>query len=106
MVWNIQGLPYAKKAGKGSKVVEPKEMMQVSTDPEYLVTYCSGSNYFKEGEDIKLGPDEDYPDWLWELNIGPPPKLEELSPETPQYWRRLRKMHMKRNNRLAKMKKF
>ena len=93
-------------SGRGSKSVEPKEVMQVSTDPHYLISHCSGSNYFKEGEDVKLGMDEDYPDWLWDLHTGPPLKLEEMSQDTPQYWRKLRKMHMKRNNRLAKMKKF
>ena len=91
--------------GRG-RSVEPKELMQVNTDAEYLVSHCSGSNYFKEGQDIKLGPDEDYPDWLWDLHIGPPLKLEEMSQDSPQYWRKLREMHMKRNNRLAKVKKF
>ncbi|XP_038060006.1 39S ribosomal protein L54, mitochondrial-like [Patiria miniata] len=105
-LWKISALTYAKKAGKGSKSVEPKELMEVNADPDYLVSHCSGSNYFKEGQDVKLGADEDYPEWLWDLHIGPPPTLEELSPDTPQYWRKLRKMHMRRNNRLAQTKKF
>ncbi|XP_022101425.1 39S ribosomal protein L54, mitochondrial-like [Acanthaster planci] len=105
-VWKTHVLTYAKKAGKGSRVAEPRELMQVNTDPNYLVSHCSGSNYFREGQDVKLGPDEDYPDWLWDLHIGPPPTLEEMSPDTPQYWRKLRRMHMRRNNRLAKTKKF
>ena len=31
------------------------------------LTHCTGANYFKTGEDPKLLPDEEYPDWLWEL---------------------------------------
>ncbi|XP_071808741.1 large ribosomal subunit protein mL54-like [Asterias amurensis] len=105
VVFKIQAATFAKKAGRG-RSVEPKELMEVNTDAEYLVSHCSGSNYFKEGQDVKLGPDEDYPDWLWDLHIGPPLKLEEMSQDSPQYWRKLREMHMKRNNRLAKVKKF
>jgi large subunit ribosomal protein L54 len=29
-----------------------------------------GSNLLKEGEDIKLKPDDEYPDWLWTLRTG------------------------------------
>lgn len=30
-------------------------------------THCTGANYFKEGEDPVLKPDEEYPKWLWGL---------------------------------------
>lgn len=98
---------YVFSAGKGQPaVVVEEEPIEVNKNPEDLVKYCVGSNYFKEGSDVELKPDEEYPDWLWDLHTGPPKTLEELDPETPQYWQKLRKINMKRNNRLAKLKKF
>ncbi|CAG7726938.1 unnamed protein product [Allacma fusca] len=83
-----------------------KKILPVVTDPKRLVNYVCGSCIYKEGEDIKLGDDSQYPDWLWTLRTGPAPPLEELSPETDEYWGRLRQQMMKRNNRLAKLRKF
>ena len=80
--------------------------MPVETDANKLVNYCCGSNYFKTGQDVKLGPDSDYPDWLWKINIDGPLKLEEMDPDTKQYWRKVRKMGLWRNNKLSKLKKF
>ncbi len=80
--------------------------MEVEEDPEKLLKYCCGANYYKEGPEVELKPDSEYPDWLWDLHIGPPKKLEELDPESPQYWRRLKKMDIKRQNKLSKYKKF
>nr|XP_054754347.1 39S ribosomal protein L54, mitochondrial-like [Lytechinus pictus] len=101
---------YAKKAAKGgakgAKAERLYDILEVNTDPKYLATHCAGSNFLKEGTDVKLKADEEYPDWLWSLNTGKAKPLDELDQDTPQYWRRLRKMHMKRNNRLAKGKKF
>lgn len=31
------------------------------------VERCVGANFHTEGEDPELKPDEEYPDWLWEL---------------------------------------
>lgn len=42
----------------------------VETNPYRLVEYCCGSNIYKEGEDVKLKPESEYPDWLWTLNTG------------------------------------
>lgn len=33
--------------------------------------YATGCNIFQDGEDPKLKPDEEYPDWLWDL-VNPP----------------------------------
>lgn len=55
---------------------------------------------------FQLKADSEYPDWLWSLNIDRIIPLEELDPNTKQYWRRLRKMALRRNNQLAKLKKF
>lgn len=83
-----------------------KRILPVETDANKLVSYVCGSNYMKTGEDIKLKPDSEYPDWLWTLNTSGPKKLEELDPETKQYWRVIRRAALKRNNTLAKVKRF
>ena len=41
---------------------------------------ATGVNILAKGEDPKLGPDEDYPDWLWEL-AAPPKTLKQLTAE-------------------------
>lgn len=93
--------------GKAQPVSQAEEeVVEVNKNPQDLVKYCVGSNYFIDGEDVELKHDSEYPDWLWDLHIGPPKQLEELDPSTIQYWRKLRKLNMKRNNRLAKLKKF
>ncbi|KAM4708650.1 large ribosomal subunit protein mL54 [Discoglossus pictus] len=101
---------YAKKPvvkGKGKGGV--KEVMmgpEVCKDPAILTTHAMGVNIYKAGQDVKLKDDSEYPEWLFQLDLGPPKKLEELSPDTPEYWKLLRKMHMWRNNRLASSKKL
>ncbi|XP_013148175.1 PREDICTED: 39S ribosomal protein L54, mitochondrial [Papilio polytes] len=96
--------------GKGKKkvgklgAVEKKEL-PVETDPEKLVSQVCGSNIYITGEDVKLKDDSEYPDWLWNLNWTPK-KLEELDPNTKEYWKRVRAAGMRRNNRLKSMRKF
>ena len=43
-----------KKLGKGVVASVEKKIMPVEEDPEKLVNYCCGSNYFVEGEDVKV----------------------------------------------------
>ncbi|KAL4709510.1 hypothetical protein ACJJTC_007241 [Scirpophaga incertulas] len=93
-----------KKVGKVS-TMEKKEI-PVETDPEKLINYVCGSNIYLTGEDIKLKDDSEYPDWLWTLNTGAPPRLESLDPNTKQYWLRVRAAGMKRNNRLKSLRRF
>nr|CAG4648420.1 EOG090X0KWJ [Moina brachiata]SVE93401.1 EOG090X0KWJ [Moina brachiata] len=97
-----------KKAGKAGKLgpVVEKKVLPVETDPEKLVNYACGSNILKQGQDVKLAADSEYPEWLWNLRLGKPPPLEEMDPNTTQYWRRLRKMNLRRNAQLMKLKKF
>ncbi|XP_037035685.1 39S ribosomal protein L54, mitochondrial [Bradysia coprophila] len=94
-----------KKLGKMGPIAE-KVIIPVETDTHKLVNYVCGSNINKTGEDIKIKDDSEYPEWLWQINTGPAPKLEELDPETKQYWRKLRKLALQRNNTLAKLKPF
>jgi large subunit ribosomal protein L54 len=58
-----------KKMGKGGPVLEKFEI-PVETDANKLVKFVCGSNILKEGQDVELKPDSEYPDWLWKLNIG------------------------------------
>lgn len=58
-----------KKLGKGGPVLEKYEL-PVETDAKKLVKFVCGSNILKEGQDIELKPDSEYPDWLWNLNIS------------------------------------
>ncbi|XP_015366867.1 PREDICTED: 39S ribosomal protein L54, mitochondrial [Diuraphis noxia] len=94
-----------KKLGKGGPVLEKSEM-PVETDAKKLVNFVCGSNILKEGQDIELKPDSEYPDWLWNLNIDGPVPLKELDPNSKQYWLRVRKLSMRRNNLLNKLKRF
>lgn len=83
-----------------------KKVLPVETDPVKLTTYCCGSNIFKTGEDVMLKPDCEYPDWLWTIRLGPPPPLNELDPNSREYWQRVRKLGIKRNYQLSKLKRF
>lgn len=47
-----------------------KVVLPVETDPKVLVTFVCGSNINKEGKDIELKEDTEYPEWLWKLNTG------------------------------------
>lgn len=101
---NIGGL--LAKMKKGKKVAAQtvgKIVLPVETDAKKLVSFVCGSNILKEGgEDVKIKPDSEYPEWLWNIRIGPPPKLEELDKNTKAYWRKLRKRELRRNNLRSK----
>lgn len=47
-----------------------KKVLPVETDPEKLVNYVCGSNILKQGQDVKLSSDSEYPEWLWNLRLG------------------------------------
>lgn len=94
-----------KKMGKAGPALE-KKVLPVETDPERLVNYLCGSNIYKTGEDVKLKPDSEYPEWLWNLRTGPAPPLEELDPNSKEYWSRVRTMGRRRLNKLKQLKRF
>ncbi|XP_035508934.1 39S ribosomal protein L54, mitochondrial [Morone saxatilis] len=101
---------YAKKIvskGKGKGMMkENLKGPEVCKDPVRLTTHAVGVNIFKQGEDPQLKPPEEYPEWLYQLNLGEVKKLNELSSDTWEYWKRLRKENIWRHNRLHKGKKF
>ena len=69
MLGGVASKGKAGKLGKLGPVVE-KRVLPVETDPVKLVNFVCGSNYSKEGKDVELKPDNEYPDWLWTLRIG------------------------------------
>ncbi|XP_074491548.1 large ribosomal subunit protein mL54 [Sebastes fasciatus] len=105
----IQTCGYAKKVvakkGKGMAKDDLKGP-EVCRDPVRLTTHAVGANILKQGEDPQLKPPEQYPEWLFQLNLGTPEKLHEMESDTWEYWKRLRKENIWRYNRLHKGKKF
>ncbi|KAK2869271.1 hypothetical protein Q7C36_001142 [Tachysurus vachellii] len=107
---SFQTRGYAKKAvakGKGKGLV--KDVLkgpEVCKDPVKLTSYAVGVNIYKQGDDPPLKSKEEYPAWLFELDLGPTKKLHELDPESYEYWKRLRKEHIWRFNKLHKGKKM
>ncbi|XP_004447556.1 large ribosomal subunit protein mL54 [Dasypus novemcinctus] len=103
---------YAKKPavkggrGKGGVASEALKDPDVCTDPARLTTHAMGANIYKGRPDVALKPDAEYPEWLFEMNLGPPKTLEELDPESREYWRLLRKQNIWRHNRLSKNRGF
>lgn len=59
----------SKKSAKLSASSKIKEF-PVETDPHKLVNYVCGSNIYQEGEDVKLKPESEYPEWLWSIRTG------------------------------------
>ncbi|XP_071584260.1 large ribosomal subunit protein mL54 [Heliangelus exortis] len=97
--------PAMKSKGKGVSKEELKGP-EVCTDPVMLATHAMGVNYFKDGPEVVLKEDSEYPDWLFNIHLGPPKKLEELDPDSIEYWRRLRKYNTWHRNRLKKGRKL
>jgi len=106
----IQTCGYAKKVavkGKGKGMAkEEQKGPEVCKDAARLTSYAVGANILKQGEDPKLKPVEEYPEWLFQLNLGAPKKLNELEPDSWEYWKRLTKENARRTNRLHKGRKF
>ena len=80
-----------------------RKRMSVETDPAKLVTHVCGANIFNTGEDPKLKPDSEYPDWLWTLRTErSSPPLSQLDPESSHYWRVLKRQQKKKEALLRK----
>jgi large subunit ribosomal protein L54 len=115
-----------KKLGKLGSATE-KLVLSAETDTQKLHDYVCGSNLLKEGgEEIKIQPDSEYPDWLWTLRTGENfllfkhnllttmillftgkfPDLSEMDPESKEYWLKVRRMGKVKNNKLMKFKRF
>ncbi|CAN7939473.1 unnamed protein product [Ixodes hexagonus] len=96
---------YARKAAAAAAVgglalQTQKKKLPVETDPEKLTSLCCGSNILCEGSDVQLGPDADYPSWLWELKTDGKVQLEDLDPKTAEYWQLLHQEALIHQNKL------
>lgn len=108
-VIRIQACGMAKKAvvkGKKGAVKEEFKRPEVCKDPVRLTSYACGVNIFKVGEDPPLRHHNEYPEWLFQLYLGPVKKLHEVEPDSREYFKLLRKENMWRFNRLHKGKKM
>ncbi|XP_076759630.1 mitochondrial ribosomal protein L54 [Xylocopa sonorina] len=99
--YTLSAKNYAVDKKKPLKSAPTKVDLPVENDVNKLLTYVCGSNIYKEGEDVKLKPDSEYPEWLWSIRTEPP-KLADLDPNTKQYWRFIRKRGMVRKNLMLK----
>lgn len=101
---------YAKKVGvkpKGkSAPKEPPKGPELVTDPATLANFAVGVNYLQDAPMVPLRPDAEYPEWLFQMHLGPPKKLQELDPDALQYWRRLRKHNSWQRNKLKKSRRL
>lgn len=89
----------AKPTGTSLSIGKKRFRLPTEKNVDKLITHCCGANYFKEGEEIKLKDDSEYPEWLWELPMKPP-SLHELDPNTKEYWEKAEKVGRQREWRL------
>lgn len=71
--------------------------LAVETDPHILVNYCCGVNYHKDEPPVKLKPDNEYPDWLWNLRLTAKKNSWELEKGTKEYYLQLAEEGRNRN---------
>jgi large subunit ribosomal protein L54 len=68
-----------------------------------LAKYCCGLNLLKkDGVEVEIKPDAEYPSWLWELSLDKGPSLDEMEPDTMEWWSRKRGIALRYKNRLMK----
>lgn len=59
------------------------QVLEVETDPHKLVNFVCGANYKLEGEEVPIRPKEEYPDWLFTMDIKrPKPRSWEIEDKT------------------------
>lgn len=100
------GSKLAGKVGGAVGVAPPRHRLEPETDPVKLTTFLCGGNISREGgPDPELRPESEYPDWLWTLRTerGSPP-LDELDPDTWDYWIKLQKYTTNRYYSILRMK--
>lgn len=80
-----------------------KVELPVENDSKKLASYCCGLNILKTGgEEVAIKPDSEYPEWLWSLSLDKGPSLEEMDPDTMEYWARKRRIAIRHKNKLMR----
>jgi large subunit ribosomal protein L54 len=51
------------------------------------------------GQEVELKSDSEYPEWLWKLSLAKGPTLEEMEPNTLQWWCRKRRLALRYKNK-------
>lgn len=64
----------AKKGSKGGAAGDAPKASLISKEVKSTTVY--GANILKDGQDPKILPDSEYPDWLWHLLDKCPPLSE------------------------------
>ena len=81
-----------------------------SFDLFYLVVHNNekllGVSYLKDDNGAVSQADNEYPDWLWQLNKHKQTIMEEFDPHSQTYRKRLRKRQRREENERRKMKRF
>uniref|UniRef100_A0A0N5A562 39S ribosomal protein L54, mitochondrial n=1 Tax=Parastrongyloides trichosuri TaxID=131310 RepID=A0A0N5A562_PARTI len=79
----------------------------VETDGEKLSKYVC-INYFTEIKEPgpEILPDDQYPLWLFELDLSPPKEFEDMDPDVDgwKYYRELAKRNCEQRRRIKKLK--
>ncbi|CAG2115045.1 unnamed protein product [Medioppia subpectinata] len=100
----VRSLAAAPPVSSGAQPIGQRRFrLPVETDADKLVNHCCGANYMKEGEEIPLKPDEEYPEWIWSLRLNYPPPVHELDPNTKEYYERLAVVGQQREWRQRKL---
>ncbi len=88
---------------KGGAQAIKKVEIPVEKDVEKLAKFCCGLNIYKSGgEEVPIKPNSEYPEWLWELCVDKGPTLEEMEPNTLQWWSRKRRLALRYKNKLMR----
>ena len=82
-----------------------RQHLTVEKDPIKLCTEVCGANYFKTGENPKIKPDSEYPDWLFELRTDWEPVPLEEETDAFKYWERVIAMHKRRAGTQMKVRR-
>ncbi|OAF67071.1 hypothetical protein A3Q56_05192, partial [Intoshia linei] len=79
----------------------------LETDKKKLNSHLCGSDYIKNTEPVKLGKDDEYPDWLWNLPlelISTEESVKNYDKDTWGYWVRVKRLEKRRIKKYHKMK--
>ncbi|VDM21086.1 unnamed protein product [Wuchereria bancrofti] len=90
-----------------SKIIAEKEDRSfIDLNTEKLCTHVCVNYLLDGGEDPKILPDSEYPQWLFELRLEGKKELEDLDPEVDGwlYWREYRLRQLRQIRRIEKLK--